>query len=212
MKSKLSHLFFNPFVYVAGYTSLGVGLFVMLLTAILGYFSNAHLEGVIGVGIGYAAPFHLHVLEALVAWISLSIMLIIAGRITSKTSFRLIDLVGTQALARTPMFLAVLIYFPESIHKVTKYLVGKIIGHSQEVSISQIDLIIYVLAIIMTVLVVIWTVVLMYNAYRVSCNLRGTKAGISFTIALIVAHIISIAICTALFGNGQLTLQEYFDI
>gem|GEM_PF-2929138 len=39
--------------------------------------------------------------------------------------------------------------------------------------------------------VVIWMISLMFNAYRVSANLKGVRAGLSFGIGLFVAQIIS---------------------
>ena len=36
-----------------------------------------------------------------------------------------------------------------------------------------------------------WTVVLMYKAYSVSCNIKGAKAIVSFIIGLIIAEVLS---------------------
>ena len=44
---------------------------------------------------------------------------------------------------------------------------------------------------LVTMLFAIWSIVLKYNAYSVSANIKGVVGGISFTIALIVAEILS---------------------
>jgi len=44
----------------------------------------------------------------------------------------------------------------------------------------------------------LWTVTLMYNAYAVSCNVRGLRAGLSFTAGLILAEILSKIVLGAL--------------
>jgi hypothetical protein len=38
---------------------------------------------------------------------------------------------------------------------------------------------------------IIWMVVLMYNGYKVSANLSGTRAGVSFTVGFLLAYAIS---------------------
>lgn len=44
---------------------------------------------------------------------------------------------------------------------------------------------------LVTMLFAIWSIVLKYNAYSVSANIKGVVGGISFAIALIVAEILS---------------------
>ncbi len=211
MSTKTTQLLFNPFLYVAGWTSLWLGLFIMFLTALLGYFSNMHLEGVIGVGIGVPAPFYVFVFEAIGAWLILSLMLFITGKITSKTSFRLLDILGTQALARAPMLLAPLISFPEFNRRVTQYLLWKFLGLGDEVIASQVDIVLYVLVVLLMLLIVIWTITLMYNAYKVCCNLKGAKTGISFTIALILAHFTAFAFFFFAFSDSYFNPQEFIS-
>jgi hypothetical protein len=55
-------------------------------------------------------------------------------------------------------------------------------------------------------------IVLMYNAYSVSCNLKGTKAVVSFIGALLVAEILSklifIFLLSSLFTNSPMALGK----
>ncbi len=193
MKPKTSIWIFNPFVYIAGWSSLALGWAIMIATAVTGYFSNTHLDGVIGAGFGLPAPLWLYLVEASVAWLSLCLTLFVAGRIVSKTSFRLVDLLGTQALARAPMLIVPFLGFPEAGRRVTRYLLYRTLGLGEEITATYADIVIFILIVIIMVIVVIWMIVLMYNSYKVSCNLKGTKAGVSFTLALILAQAIASA-------------------
>ena len=193
MKPKTSTWIFNPSIYIAGWTSMALGWAIMIATAVTGYFSNTHLDGVIGAGFGLPAPLWLYLVEAAVAWLSLCLTLFIAARIVSKTSFRLVDLMGTQALARAPMFIVPFLGFPEAGRKVTRYLLYRTLGLGEETTATYADIVLFILITIIMILVVIWMIVLMYNSYKVSCNLKGTKAGVSFTLALILAQAIASA-------------------
>jgi hypothetical protein len=189
MKTKINQWIFNPFIYVAGWSSLGIGLIIIFLTAMISYFSGTHIE-VISIGFGDKAPLWFFIFETLFAWIVLCITLYIAGRIVSKTSFRIIDLIGTQALARLPLLAGSLLGFPELSQSVTKYLLWKTVRIGEENIASHLEIVLYVFILIVLIMVIIWTITLMYNAYKVCCNLKGPSAGISFALGLISAQII----------------------
>jgi len=63
------------------------------------------------------------------------------------------------------------------------------------------DASIFVIAMIITFLMIIWMVVLMYKAYAVSCNVKGPKAIATFIASLILAETISKVLILALLSN-----------
>ena len=93
---------FNPFRFIAGMESLLLGLFAIGLAGFLGAYSNTHFDGVLDAHTGAAAPMWCFLTEGFVSWICMAVVLAVFGKIASKTSFRMIDLFGTQALARWP--------------------------------------------------------------------------------------------------------------
>lgn len=202
---------FNPFVHIAGWQSLVIGLIIMLLTAVIGHFTNTHVDGVIGAGFGLPAPVWVHFTEVLCAWIVLSLILLVTGRILSKTAFRIVDVFGTQALARAPMLLAPLLGFPELNQRVTKYLFSKFLPTGEEVTATQFEIVVFVIIVLIMIIAVIWTITLMYNAYRLCFNLKGKKSGISFTIALICAHLIASVIFILLFRDIYLNPEGILE-
>jgi len=65
----------------------------------------------------------------------------------------------------------------------------------------------YILAaliLLITILLIIWMVVLMYHAYRVSSNLKGSRAGFSFVMAILIAQVVSNACIYFLARSGIL--------
>ena len=98
--SNLSQWFFNPFRFIAGFKALLLGLAIILISAFVGSFSNTHFDGVLDVHTGLEAPLWLFFAEGLINWICMVIPLFFFGLIVSRSSFRRIDVFGTQALAR----------------------------------------------------------------------------------------------------------------
>jgi hypothetical protein len=60
-----------------------------------------------------------------------------------------------------------------------------------EVPVSLVDFVLFGLLLMVTLACTIWMVVLMFRAFCVSCNLKGTKAGLVFTVAVLLSEILS---------------------
>lgn len=213
----------NPFTYLAGYEALGIGLACIVLASLSGTFSGMWFPGVLDAKVGYNAGFLNNLAAALIAWLMMSLVLYLTALVSSPSRLRLIDFVGTQALARFPSLILALAAFIPSLEKVTHYFLGRTLQswldtakpEALDLLRSFVDVDPYLqqaahrpalgefllaaLSIILTLLMIIWMVALMFNAYRVSANLKGSRAGISFTLALIVAEVLSVILIYALF-------------
>ena len=172
----------NPFERIAGWQALGIGIVVMALTAIFGKMNGVAFSGVIDVRAGghsFTAAFAMQAVNLLV----LSLMMWFAGFCFSKSKVRIVDVAGTMALSRTPMLLLVIICFipivPSSLYDIPRMIVFSILG----------------------ILAIIWMIALMYQAFTVSCHMKGSKGVISFIGTLILAEIVSVCIFIFLLGS-----------
>jgi hypothetical protein len=166
---------FNPFLRIAGFRALWIGLFVLILVSGLAILSRCHFDGALDVHIGAKSPFWFYFAENLIAWISLFVTLYVAGRFSSKSKIRLVDVAGTVVLARWPMIFVVFAAFivkdiPVTAHDITAPLI--VFGF-------------------ISMVFSVWMIALLYNAYSVSCNVKGSKATLSFIVAIIAAEVIS---------------------
>jgi hypothetical protein len=190
-KRTLTQWLFNPFKFIAGYQALLVGLAAIILTSLLGSLSNTHFDGTLDVHTGPQLPLWFFLSEGLIDWISMAIVLLFFGFIISRSSFRTIDVIGTQALARWPYLVTAIVMMPSANRKVLGYLISQHAHGSPTMQINNIDMAIFIIAMSITILMIIWAVALMYKAYAVSCNIKGPRAIIAFIISLIGAELLS---------------------
>jgi hypothetical protein len=190
-KRILRQWLFNPFQFIAGSGALLVGLAVILVTAFLGSLSNTHFDGVLDVHTGRAAPLWFFLTEVLIDWLCLSVVLLIAALFVSRSSFRIVDVFGTQALARAPHLLTILAVLPRGFDRFAEYLLAKAMQQTPTNTIESTDILFFAAGTIVMLLMIIWMVTLMYRAYSVSCNTKGGKAVSSFIAGLIIAEILS---------------------
>ncbi|RLD62853.1 MAG: hypothetical protein DRJ01_05240 [Bacteroidetes bacterium] len=190
---------FNPFTRIAGYKSLMIGLSVILLSSWLCYLTNTHFDGVINVHYGRVSSYYVFLFEALIDLLSISLVLYIIGIISSKSSIRFIDLIGTQAFARIPLILMPLIGFSPAITNVPKYFMWKFLNLGEEINITNCDITLFAILSLITLAVIVWTIVLMYNAFKVSSNLKGSKSVWLFILGIILSAIISQVVIYSIF-------------
>ena len=191
MKTSLKTILFNPFEIIAGTKALLIGLGLILLTGVLGYFSNICFDGIIDMHFADTKiTFLYHLTEGIINWVLASIILFLVGAIFSKTRYRLIDIFGTVALSRWPLSLLSFFSLFVAHQKVNNYILWKVTGKEPEVFVSMGELIVFGLFLFLVILVLIWMIKLMYNAYSISFNLKGQKAIFSFIGALFIGDIV----------------------
>lgn len=182
---------FNPFRYVAGWSALGLGLVAILLSAYIGSFNDAHFDGVLDTHFNKSSPIWVFLAEGAIDWLCMGVILAIGGLVFARSSFRLIDLLGTQALARWPTVITSFAVMIPGFRKYNDYLTHKITNGGSPVVVDNIDTLLFGLVMLVTLLMIIWMVALMYRAYCVSCNIKGPKAIGSFIVSLCIAELVS---------------------
>jgi hypothetical protein len=139
----------------------------------------------------------------MIDWISLAVLLLITGRIVSKTAFRSIDLLGTQAFARWPTVLEALACLSPGFHRfsdeLTKALVTLIPGQVPQLPPAGPDAVVFGLVTFFMLACTVWMVALMWKSFSHCCNLRGGKAVCTFVIALLLAELLSKVLIGQLF-------------
>lgn len=182
MKSnQFFRLLFNPFTRIAGLQAFGLGLIFVILTGITGIYNNVYFDGVLDMHIASDAAFSSSVFCIGISLVSLVMVMWVAGLITSK-GIRFIDVLGTMTLSKAPSLLMTIAGFFTSAPNIDEIMSNP---YSVFQSVS------FIIVTLLMIPITIWIVVLMYNAFKVSSGLKGTKLTVTFIIALLVSEIIS---------------------
>ena len=175
--------FINPFERIAGWMALFIGLAAMALTAVFGTINHVAFDGVLDVHSWTKSSFSESFAMQAIDFLALFLTKWIVGVCFSKSKPRVIDVAGTMALARAPMLPLTLICFlpivPVSVYDFPRVIIFTLI----------------------CLFFVIWMVALMYNAWVVSCHLKGARAVVSFIFSLLVAEIVSKVLIIFLFSG-----------
>jgi len=182
---------FNPFTRIAGIKAFLLGVLVVAITAVICFFSHAHFDGVLDAHFGAEGNMAQYFKEGFVDLAGIIIVFYVLGLIVAGKRFRFIDMAGTMAFARIPVILTPIFALVFSPEKFTNYMLYTFLHKGEPITISSLEIFGFVITTLITILMVIWMIALMWNAFRICMNSRKPKIVVTFIIGLILAEVIS---------------------
>lgn len=165
---------FNPFHYIAGTKSLVFGLIFIATSTLLLYSGGYIQDSYIHIGMATAPLWKVAAMQIL-WWILPAGVLYLCGLLLSKSKIRVIDILGTTAFAQLILLLMIAPMLLPAVQNSTLEMVAAM--QSGAIPTPGMPLMVYsVWSFICIAFLYIWN----YNAFAVSCNVRGWKAILTF--------------------------------
>lgn len=175
---------FNPFIRIAGTTSLIGGLVAIGAGGLAAAAAGIRLDGLLDMHFVQSVPVWVPILEGLLNWIAISVLFALIARFFGGgRGVRLVDIAGTQALARAPLVPAAAVCTLPWIRNSLAEL-----SALQNYDFAAADTGVLLASLVMLAGIV-WTVVLMWNAFSVSCNIKGGRSIALFAVALVIGEL-----------------------
>lgn len=189
MKSKIEMLY-NPFCKIAGWKAFFMGAIIVSISVIIAYFGNQYYQGAMNVKLVADAHLDYAFLSQIVGLFIMVFLFYLAGIFFSK-GVRFQDVLGTTILARYPYIIPAFFgYFFDfdSMNRITTTLLS---GQTEGVLGDL--MLLTVIGVIMLVILVLY-IALLWNAFRVSTDIRGGKGIAIFIVALLMTDLLYYAI------------------
>ena len=187
---------FNPFVRVGGEQALAIGLSVVVVTGLAAAAADVHFGGLLRLHTGSGVPLWVPVAEGLLIWSAMSVLLALVALLVAPRTVRLVDIAGTQALARTPLLFAALAHLPAPVRESNAAFVAAAVEGRLVVPTP-----LALVAGLLGGICAIWMVQLMWKAFAVSCNQRGGRAVAIFVAVVITGHVATSLLLAQTFGG-----------
>ncbi len=186
MKNKF---IFNPFIKIAGIQALSFGFLFIMIGALLGGFFNARFDGVLDLHFSSDAIQISPLLDQILIWLIL-VIIFYPLSLMLGTKPRFVDIAGTFALARFPYAIAPISNAGGWELKLAERLM-EIDKQHPSWPLNAMESIIFAVLTIFSLVLIVWMVILYFNAWKTCTNLKGKKLIISFIVGLLVAEIAS---------------------
>ena len=175
---------FNPYRRIAGGQALAIGLTGIVVSGLAAAVAGVHFDGLLDFHPGYRVSFQVPIVEGLVNWSVVTVLLVLVSFLVAPRTVRVVDIAGTQALARWPLLLAALACMPAAVRQGNEEAVAAAV-EGRMVTPPAVSLV----AGLFASACAIWMVWLMWKAFAVSCNQRGGRAVAIFVAAVIVGEV-----------------------
>lgn len=177
MKNKVK-LIVNPFIRIAGGQALIWGFLGLIVSTLLCWISGYHYHGLLHFGPAPNPAWWCYLAEHLIVWLIPALLFYLGGLFLSHSRIRVIDVLGTVLFAQLPLLGMNLISLLPAMRMMSQMNMNM----SPEEMLAQPY---FILAMILTLLglpFLILTLIWMFNALKVSCNLKQWTL---WTVALI---------------------------
>lgn len=202
----MKDILYNPFRYIAGTKALLLGLAVIVITSLTAYNFSIIFESVLKIRfVPETAPLWAFFLNNFINWLSIAFFLYLFGILISKSKIRFVDVLGTQALARFPLIIYSLIGFFPAGRKYNNLSLSSFM-QGETVNVAGFDVWLFLILSLLGTFIIVWYILLMYNAYSISCNLSKEKGILSFISAVVIgsffARVIYLSVAAWILGAG----------
>lgn len=180
MKNKVK-LIVNPFIRIAGGQAFIWGFLGLIVSTLLCWISGYHYHGLLHFGPAPNPAWWCYLAEHLIVWLIPALLFYLGGLFLSHSRIRVIDVLGTVLFAQLPLLGMNLISLLPAMRMMSQMNMNM----SPEEMLAQPY---FILAMILTLLglpFLILALTWMFNALKVSCNLKQWKLWIVALIGII---------------------------
>ncbi len=180
-KNELVGFLLNPFTRINSWKAFALSILFTIAIAITGTYANVYFDGAIDVHFSSNATFKTSINCLIIGLLSLVTTLSIAGYYLTRT-IRLLDLLAAVALAKAPFLILALIALAAKAPST------ELLLENPSAAFGSIS---FLIVMILSIPVLVWYLILLYNAFKSTTNARGVKVVPTFIAAILVAEIIS---------------------
>lgn len=161
----------NPFIWIAGSPALLWGAVGLVVSTLLGWLSGYHYHGLLHFGPAPNPAWWCYLAERIIVWLVPAVLFYVGGLAFSRSRIRVIDVFGTVLFAQIPLTVMSFIYILPPM-KVLLHLDPTM---SPQEMLEQPGLILAMILSLFILPFLIAALVWMFNALKVSCNLKGWR-------------------------------------
>lgn len=181
--------FWNPFEKLAGFRALAIGAVGIMVSVFMGTMFNARFDGLLNLHFVANANLWLVLADQIINLLSISICFYIISMVLSLGKVRFIDVLGCNAFALSPMAILPVVNISGYWSDLSVEISGK--PDMTPRILSNLDTGVMIFTVTIALIVLIWHILWLYNAYKVASGFKGKKLLYSFIAGLVGAIMLS---------------------
>lgn len=186
MKTTVFERMVNPFIRIAGMRALMWGLVGMLVSTWMSWMSGYHYHGLLHFGPAPNPAWWCYLVEHLIVWLVPAALFYLGGLLWSPSRIRAVDVWGTVLFAQLPLLGMNAINMLSAMQA----LINMDMSVPVEDLMKQPDIILAMIFSLVGLPFLIFTLIWMFKAVKVSCNLKGSHLWVTALVGIIGGDIL----------------------
>lgn len=152
----------------------------MVVSTVLSYYFGWHYHGLLHFGPAPNPAWWCYAVEHLAVWLIPAVMFYLGGLLLSRSRIRMVDVLGTVVFAQLPLIVMNLFNFLPPMQKLAQIDVNMPPAEIMQ----QPGFLVGIWLSLVSFVFLIWALVWMFQALKVSCNLKGYRLGILYCVGI----------------------------
>ena len=191
----MKEILFKPFERYSEKTLLIFGVLVTCFGLFISSIFDVRFDGAIDVHFKGDVSMKQALLDVFFSIMSLVLFLFIAGKMVNRKT-RMVDIVSTVIVAKSIIYTLSFLNINGAVNAVMNDFafnqMPKVNATVENIHISSLGYVLIVISLLMIMLMVVWTISLLYNGYKTASNAKESKSVVLFIVALILSEVVSV--------------------
>ncbi|WP_020213584.1 hypothetical protein [Flavobacterium rivuli] len=183
----MKKIIINPFEKFTEIQLFILGVALTVGGSLLSYLLKCRVDGVLHIGAGINVTIAQSFIDSGIATFSLFIVFYVLGLVINKKT-RLIDILNTVLIGRSPMYLLTLGNVNGLINTMDK---GAASANTVATNFSPVEYAGLLFFSLFAICFLVWIVALLYNGFKTATNLKSTTHKIAFGVSIFFAGIVA---------------------
>jgi len=179
---------FNPF-HLSEKKLMSFGIIALLIGTYLGFIFNCRFDGVIDLHFTEKVKLFLPFIDLLASIVVAAVIFYFIGLFINKKT-RILDLFITVLIAKVPFYLLPFFNIGNKMYEVSNKTIS-LINPKSDLKLLPNEILFLILSTIISLLAIIWSVILLYNGFKIATNSKENKHSILFVFGLLLSEIVS---------------------
>lgn len=184
-------LLFNPFERYSEKQLVFIGITSTIIGSLMAIFFNARFDGILDLHFVEKIKIHEPIIDLLIDLFCLVLILFLIGRYINKKT-RIIDIISATLISKIPFYFLLFQNINNLSFKITDKLAKSLLTKNYSLeTITTSEMTYLFFCGIINLVLVIWSITLLFNGFKTATNAKNTKSIFLFIVAVILTEVVS---------------------
>ena len=184
-------LLFNPFERYSEKQLVFIGITSTIIGSLMAIFFNARFDGILDLHFVEKIKIHEPLIDLLIDLFCLVLILFLIGRYINKKT-RIIDIISATLISKIPFYFLLFQNINNLSFKITDKLAKSLLTKNYSLeTITTSEMAYLVFSGIIGLVLIIWSITLLFNGFKTATNAKNTKSIILFIVAVLLTEVVS---------------------